>query len=629
MPIKVDKYSKMCYNISMRKTDEYIQLANTTMYFPKVQVTIEELTNAYKYGHVQPNFLRQVVSDTDMVNTVINTNKKTRPNSSDGYDYLVNKWTNYNSYDDVVKFSNGRIDTIDLVFKYSIPYKKLRQSFKDLLPDVDVDNLWKKHKKYAQKQTSKIVYGVDHVSMLQDVQDKRTQTTQERYGVDNAMQSQALKDKYKQTMLDKYGVEHNFQMIDAVDNWKHTFYNTLILDKRWATILGDWNSFTQNYNIKRRYFVVSLNTEPVDKLLTDWATLYGAVKYPDNTLFKLPFQFSSSWLKYYHDKQLCDVNDKYLTVNISQYEKLLIDLFDSHNIEYQRNVRTILNGLELDFYFPKLSLAIEVNPNKTHNSNLFAIESDRVMFDSVKEKTYHYNKYKLCADKGITLIQLYSFDLEPVAFHTKTTPRLLQQILGYDERIYARKVSVSKIGDIKEARAFLNQYHTQGAGRAQDYYEFRYNGDLVAVASFTRTRNNDVELKRLCFKPGIQIIGGLSKLIKTYFRDTGVESILSYSDNNYGNGDGYAKAGAEFLRETGPSLVFISPTNSSDRYSWQVATPWSMKSGIISKDVNWENQTDNPQEYVEKYLSHKLDAKVGYDAIYTAGSKLWKFVNKG
>lgn len=629
MLIKVDKYSKVCYNISMRKTDEYIQLANTTMYFPKVQVTIEELTNAYKYGHVQPNFLRQVVSDTDMVNTVITTNKKTRPNSRDGYTYLVDKWTNYNSYDDVVKFSNGQIDTIDLVFKYSIPYKKLRQFFKDLLPDVDVDNLWKKHKKHAQKQTSKIVYGVDHVSRLQDVQDKRTQTTQERYGVDNAMQSQILKDKYKQTMLEKYGVEHNFQMIDTVDNWKHTFYNTLILDKRWATILGDWDFFTQNYNIKRRYFVVSLNTDPVDKLLTDWATLYGAVKYPDNTLFKLPFQFSSSWLKYYHDKQLCDVNDKYLTVNISQYEKLLIDLFDSHNIEYQRNVRTILNGLELDFYFPELSLAIEVNPNKTHNSNLFAIESDRVMFDSVKEKTYHYYHYKLCTDKGITLIQLYSFDLEPVAFHTKTAPRLLQQILGYDERIYARKVSLSKVGDIKEARAFLNQYHTQGAGRAHDYYEFRYNGDLVAVASFTRTRNNDVELKRLCFKPGIQIIGGLSKLIKTYFRDTGVESIISYSDNNYGNGNGYATAGAQFIRETGPSLVFISPTNSSDRYSWQVATPWSMKSGIISKDVNWENQTDNPQEYVEKYLSHKLDDKVGYDAIYTAGSKLWKFVNKG
>lgn len=74
----------------------------------------------------------------------------------------------------------------------------------------------------------------------------------------------------------------------------------------------------------------------------------------------------------------------------------------------------------MDFYLPEWSLAIYVNPNKTHNSNLFAVESDRVMFDSIKEKTYHYNKYKLCADKGITLIQLYSFDLEPVAFHTKT-----------------------------------------------------------------------------------------------------------------------------------------------------------------------------------------------------------------
>lgn len=620
----------MWYNRTMIKTDEYIQLANTTMYFPKVDVTIEELTDAYKYGHVQPNFLKQVVRDSDMVQTMITANKKTRPNSYDGYDYLVTKWKSHtDTYNDLLKFSTGQIDTIDLVFKYSIPYKKLRQFFKDILPHVDVDDLWKKHKKYAAKKTSKLVYGVDHVSMLQDVQDKRTQTTQERYGVDNAMQSQTLKNKYKQTMLEKYGVEHNFQMIEAVDNWKHTFYNTLRLDTRWAQLLGDWDNFTKTYNIKRRDFIISLNTESVDKLLTDWVALYGKISYPDNTLFKLPFQFSSSWLKYYHDKQLCDVDDKYLTINTSQYEALLMNLFDRHDINYQRNVRTVLNGLELDFYFPDMQLAIEVNPNKTHNSNLFAIESDRIMFDSIKEKSYHYNKYKLCADKGITLIQLYSFDLEPLAFHTKTAPRLLQQILGYTERLYARNVTIEKVSNTKDARAFLNQYHTQGAGRAQDYYEFRYNGDLVTVASFTRTRTNDVELKRLCFKPGIQIVGGLSKLIKTYFRDTGVEFIISYSDNNYGNGDGYAKAGAEFIRETGPSLVFISPTNSSDRYSWQVATPWSMKSGIISKDVNWENQTDNPQEYVEKYLSHKLDDKVGYDAIYTAGSKLWKFTNKG
>ena len=100
--------------------------------------------------------------------------------------------------------------------------------------------------------------------------------------------------------------------------------------------------------------------------------------------------------------------------------------------------------------------------------------------------------------------------------------------------------------------------------------------------------------------------------------------ITSYSDNNYGDGNGYASAGAEFVKETGPSLVFVSTSNPLDTYSWQIATPWSAKSGVIAKD-NGGEYGGNVDEYVENHLTHFSFNDTATTEIYTAGSKLWKF----
>ena len=301
-------------------------------------------------------------------------------------------------------------------------------------------------------------------------------------------------------------------------------------------------------------------------------------------------------------------------------------MLKSLNISYQKNNRTILNGQELDFYIEEKSLAIEINPNQSHNSNKYATQASRSMFNLTKESTYHFNKYQACKKQGITLIQLFSYDLDPITFENKTKHHLTALLTGYTERIYARNVEIKHVKATQEARLFLNTYHTQGASKASEYYELRYQNRLVGVASFTKRHNSTTELKRMCFAPYIQIIGGVSKIIKTYFKDhPELDELYSFSDNNYGNGQGYASAGAEFIHETGPSLVFVSPTDPQDRYSWQVATSWSMKQGIIHDDLNNAGQPDNAEEYVELYLSHRTDNKTGYDRIYTAGSKLWKF----
>lgn len=62
-------------------------------------------------------------------------------------------------------------------------------------------------------------------------------------------------------------------------------------------------------------------------------------------------------------------------------------IIETHN-------RKILNGKELDIYLPDLNLAIEFNGLYWHS-------------ELHKDKSYHYDKWKLCKDKDITLIQIY------------------------------------------------------------------------------------------------------------------------------------------------------------------------------------------------------------------------------
>ena len=56
----------------------------------------------------------------------------------------------------------------------------------------------------------------------------------------------------------------------------------------------------------------------------------------------------------------------------------------------------------------------------------------------------------------------------------------------------------------------------------------------------------------------------------------------------------------------------------------KIATPWSAKQGVIAKDAGGP-YNGNPKLYVEQTLKHRTDDKCGYDAIYTPGSKCWKF----
>lgn len=619
----------------MRKTGDFVKLKDKSMYFPKVELTYDELYTLYVYGHAKPYFLRQIVVNIDMLENIITKNSKNRPNEKDGYKYLLGKLQERQdvAMQDLIEFSQGNLDLIDLSVKYGFYYYDLKKAFDEVL-DVDVNEYWKQHKKYVQKHTCLELYGVDSSAKVADIQAKQKATVKAKYGAENIMQTQAGKDALQKTMMERYGVPCNLMSRDEVYDFSKRCYDVLKSDTKWVDVIKtfaqkngfDYASIHKDFPLYRRDFILSMQvSDHIETLCKAWKKVgRDVIKYPTNTFFKMPVVMSSTFLNEYAKKGLIELPSNFNCFK-SQYELMVANYLDSLGVKYEVNNRSVLGGKEIDFYISEKKVGIEINPSASHNSNRYAKNRGR-LFGS-KEELYHYEKYKAAAKAGIVLLQLFEYDLNPEQFEKKTKYLLKQKLCGYDEKVYARKTVVYEAKrDVRtKCVAFLNDYHLQGSATATKYFAMEYCGELIGVASF-KQHNGYVELKRLCFKHGVQVLGGLSKFISAYFKsDADCDIIKSFSDNNIGDGVGYARAGAELVGETKTSLCFISSTNGLDVYSWQIATPWSAKSGVLSKYTSQLSAQNEIDEYIETKMPHRFDDGHGYDRVYRVGSKIWQF----
>lgn len=195
----------------MKKTEELTKLPNTTMYFPKVELTQDEITRLYTVGHVRPEWLRTVVVNQNDVEAILSQKPK-RLSKAKALEAFVDEYRDHQElWVDIEAYSQGEIDSIDLSVKYGLYYKDLKKVFAACF-EQDIEPLWKAHKKSAQKKTSQKLYGTDHPSLNEEVRAKQKQTMLERYGVEHNMQSEELREKHKRSMLETYGVAYAFEL---------------------------------------------------------------------------------------------------------------------------------------------------------------------------------------------------------------------------------------------------------------------------------------------------------------------------------------------------------------------------------------------------------------------------------
>jgi very-short-patch-repair endonuclease len=374
---------------------------------------------------------------------------------------------------------------------------------KKLKEDTSVKNYGSKyHNQSAEGKSARVItnisrYGYSNPSMNESIKQKKQQTTYNNYNVDNPSKSKIIQDKKSSTSIERYGSSH--------------FNNKHILPK-YQLILADKEKLAAELDL------MSIR-ELADKFGVNKSTIirkihaHGIISY-----------LKSSYLE-------------------KEMEQFLISL----DISFDMNTRKMISPLELDFYLPDYKIAIEMNGDYWHSDN------------KRTDKKYHYNKWERCNSQDISLIQILETDWN--TNQDKIKKMIASRLHKKSSVKGARKCTIGLITG-SAANAFLTRHHMQGKTASSFCYgAFDEYLILRAVMTFGYTRGSkaqrNFELKRWVTDNIHSYPGLFSKTFKFAQQDLDFNTVVSFSMNDWFDGNMYAKAGFELDMIQQPSYKYL------------------------------------------------------------------------
>jgi hypothetical protein len=115
-------------------------------------------------------------------------------------------------------------------------------------------------------------------------------------------------------------------------------------------------------------------------------------------------------------------------------------------------------------------------------------------------------------------------------------------------------------------------------------------------------------MSRFCNKTNTMVLGAASKLFKHFIENVKPNSIVSYSDRRYFNGELYRTLGFRFVSNTPPNYHYIIDNykNVQHRMGWQKHKLKAKLSAFDPALSEWENMKNN-----------------GFDRIWDCGHGKW------
>ena len=90
------------------------------MYFPKVELTLDEIERLYCVGHVRPEWLRTVVTNQADVEVIL-AQKPKRLSKAKAMEAFIDEHQEQSElWADIEAYSRGELDRIDLSVKYGL-----------------------------------------------------------------------------------------------------------------------------------------------------------------------------------------------------------------------------------------------------------------------------------------------------------------------------------------------------------------------------------------------------------------------------------------------------------------------------------------------------------------------------
>jgi hypothetical protein len=427
----------------------------------------------------------------------------------------------------------------------------------------------KKCKEQAKYRAMEM-YGVDHFSKAEEIKKKAQDTSIQRHG-DLFQRTTNWKQKVKDVCIEKYGVGS----VAKVEEFKKKQVRSLIEKHGVDSPLKNPNIKAKaQRTLKERYGVDSALRSPeiMERMRKTCKEKYGE----DNAM-------KSSDVK---TRSMQSRLEKYgtLIANLGKTQREITSWINSLGFEFNPDV-LILEGKELDLYDPKQKLALEFCGLYWHNENSPA----------PRTRSYHHDKWRRCRDKGVRLLTIFDDEWRD---RNEVCKSLILSKLGiFERRLQGRKCEVREISKV-EMKSFCELHHLQGANKLSESCFGLFHGDeLVGVADMGRhhrkKNSKEAVLTRLCFRPGVQVIGGANKLFKActeWCRLNGVERILSWSDNRYSDGSVYERLSFKRAAELPPDYCYVDMKNPKRRLSKQSQSKRQSKCPDHLTELQWANE---------------------------------------
>lgn len=433
--------------------------------------------------------------------------------------------------------------------------ERMKETF---LRNYGVDNPLKvKEIHERQIATVKERYGVENVSLRKEIVEKiantkeerygdrnyvnreqATKTNMERYGVDNPFKLSEVQEKCRATMLERYGHEHTMHVQEIRD---------MIVEKSVRKVIH--NSY-ENYLMMNPYSYPAFTEE----------------FYFNHRGIDMEFDFKCRKCGNIYRSRIKAGSMRrcpkcYPSVSTSTKEQ---DLFDFLKSVYSENItrkdRTVMKGKELDIFIPEKHLAIEFDGLYWHSE-----------LNGIKEK-YHLEKTRLCEKVGIRLIHIFEDEWDT---KENTVKSKLLEILGIHQKSIKVEDCIFSEPSKDEEMDFLEKNHIQGMLVSTFRYGLSFEGDLIAIMTFSRKRSafgtsecseGEFEMLRYCQKNGINVVGGAEALLCKFESEIRPKKLFSITDRRWDDGKVLISLGFSLDHETYPNYWYLS-NGCSERYS--------------------------------------------------------------
>lgn len=442
------------------------------------------------------------------------------------------------------------------------------------------------------KATVQQKYGVDNVAHIAEVRERTKQTNIERYGHIAPVGNAEVRKTIQETSLKRYGVtcpmnsEKVRDQIEERTGYRYAAQNPEHIEKM-------KRAFVEKYGVKNASQVPEMKKKKIQNYMDRYGVPNHKQKHYTNMEYwqdkeyiithfiknnKIDFDKAEDFFnasdQTIRDHFTSTLNIKVSNSRVSRAETQIIDFIKTikPNIIIEQSNRTLIKFTEhthegktvdrhreVDIYLPEYKLGIEFDGIYFHSIGAADIASRPN--ECKKKRTNQNIKIKALSKLGIKLLIIWENEWSTDPVKQAIWKSKIASCLNKTRKIGARKCEVREISRDEEI-SFLNKNHLQGYVVGSSHrIGLYYNNVLKAVMTFGKPRFErdlaDYELLRFATEKKHTIVGGASKLLKYFERQTNFPSILSYANKRWSNGNLYEALGFTHLRDTNPSSFFF------------------------------------------------------------------------